>query len=309
MLKNAKIIEYTLKYMSIGIKLTVSSSDIYNRIKEEAVKAGIKFYTHDIEPTRVGKYILSGLPTSHADEIMTTLKEKELDPIDVIELKNTNKNSVTCNYLVMFKGNSVKLENLQRVKGIAHTIVSWRNFLQTKRGPTLCNRCNLYGHGGRNCHFDRRCVKCGENHLSIECTETESLKCCNCGGNHQADYVDCPSRQKFIEMRTKLSSKNTKNNNRAINFPDISQMQHFPPLTPAPRIPSAWSNQFSFKNTTANIGTSNNTRNTNPDLFNSDEIMQITTEVFAGLRSCKTKEDQLRLIFKITSKYLYDGQP
>lgn len=303
-LKSNGIIEYSLKYMSVGIKLNVSKSDIYNQIKECLLATKIRFYTHEIDPAKLRKFVLTGLPHSDMTEIKDDMTSQGLTPFEVTELK-TKYSSFTALYKVVFTTN-VKMIDLKKIKFINHVKVNWRNFYQQSRGPTLCTSCNLYGHGSRNCHLDKRCKKCGENHILSDCTASDdAVKCCNCNGNHAADFEECPSRISFMQMRKKFASTRKLITPAAVrpaftkeNFPPIS-------LAPAPRIPSAWSTgQFSF-------GASSQIPRQTPqaDLFDSSEITQIVMEIFTGLQQCKSKQDQLLLMFEITSKHIYNAVP
>jgi len=57
------------------------------------------------------------------------------------------------------------------------------------KGPLQCKRCQCFGHTQWYCGYATRGVACGEAHLSGECsTSQQQLKCCNCGGNHTANY-------------------------------------------------------------------------------------------------------------------------
>lgn len=281
--------------------MIVSTMDTYSKIKEEFVKNTIKFFTHDIDTANVSKFVLSGLPNVDISDVKEGLNDVGLSPLDVVLLTNKQqyRNLYSALYLVTFSASSTKLNDLIKHKIILHTIVNWRAFIKTNKGPTLCTKCNLYGHGGKNCHLDKRCTKCGDKHDESECKSTQ-VKCCNCGGNHQADFMDCPSRNNFIEMRSKFSRQNKKNfanpNDRKVMFTE----ENFPPLAPAPRLPSAWTSQFSLRAPP----TPARTDNEQPELFNSAELIKIIKDVFAGLKNCKSKEDQIELVFTISAKYI-----
>ncbi|GJQ86840.1 hypothetical protein Trydic_g19300, partial [Trypoxylus dichotomus] len=59
---------------------------------------------------------------------------------------------------------------------------------------TQCHRCQLYGHGQRNCHAAAVCVKCAGPHQTAECTKPRDVpaKCALCSGPHTASYKGCP---------------------------------------------------------------------------------------------------------------------
>ncbi|GJQ78615.1 hypothetical protein Trydic_g11722 [Trypoxylus dichotomus] len=59
---------------------------------------------------------------------------------------------------------------------------------------TQCHRCQLYGHGQRNCHAAAVRVKCAGPHQTAECTKRRDApaKCALCQGSHTANYKGCP---------------------------------------------------------------------------------------------------------------------
>lgn len=71
-------------------------------------------------------------------------------------------------------------------------------------GPSQCHACQGFGHSSLHCGHTARCVKCGEQHFTKDCTKTPDLppKCCNCGGEHTANYRKCPA---FFSEMARLS--------------------------------------------------------------------------------------------------------
>ncbi|GJQ85884.1 hypothetical protein Trydic_g15340 [Trypoxylus dichotomus] len=67
---------------------------------------------------------------------------------------------------------------------------------------TQCHRCQLYGHGQRNCHAAAVCVKCAGPHQTAECTKPRDVpaKCALCTGPHTASYKGCP-KSPYSNMR------------------------------------------------------------------------------------------------------------
>lgn len=63
-----------------------------------------------------------------------------------------------------------------------------------------CKKCQGIGHSQNYCHRSPRCVKCGGNHKSQDCTKPKETKrhCVNCMGEHTANYRGCPKFQEKI---------------------------------------------------------------------------------------------------------------
>jgi len=106
-----------------------------------------------------------------------------------------------------------------------------------KKDIPQCHRCQTYGHTRKYCNHAPRCVKCGLEHESIDCTKDRSTpaNCALCNGSHPANYKGCKTH---IDLKKKLaqSKNNTRNNNQQTSK-DINQDLHrstysqsFPPL-------------------------------------------------------------------------------
>ena len=65
-----------------------------------------------------------------------------------------------------------------------------------RRGPVQCTNCQEYGHTQSYCTLRPVCVICGELQSTAECkankADQNAKKCCNCSGNHTANYRGCP---------------------------------------------------------------------------------------------------------------------
>lgn len=80
-------------------------------------------------------------------------------------------------------------DDIFRLTGLLHTRVVVQE-INTKKQPTQCKRCQLYGHSHNYCHLSFRCVKCGVKHDTKLCTKSLEIKptCALCKGEHPANY-------------------------------------------------------------------------------------------------------------------------
>lgn len=143
----------------------------------------------------------------------------------------------------------------------------------------------------------------------------------NCEGKHQADSVDCQHREKIILMRQKLSAKRnaqkkpntepksgfSRSKNADMEFPKIKPLIN--PWSFKNR--SAAADMASIVNQSVQGPSAADKGTTYRDavLFTAEEIMVITKEVFAGLAQCRSKEDQLGVIFNVAVKHIYGSKP
>lgn len=233
---------YSLRVMSIGIKISVNCNATHKLLCEYLSSSKRKFYTHDLSKQK--KIILAGLPILDLNVLKTGLLDADIDCDNIIQMKIKNtKYADHALYLVYFSENkNINLNQLKKVKYIFHTVIRWDRYISNRGGPTQCRNCQLYGHGMRNCHLDPRCQFCGDKHLTENCPTHQSTsgastqksyvpKCCLCGQNHKSNYDQCPRRLEFVNMSRQLASNNKNqryskhfNNSPSNNFNNFPQL-------------------------------------------------------------------------------------
>lgn len=114
-----------------------------------------------------------------------------------------------------------------------------------------CFKCLRYGHKSEKCNSSVRCSKCGQQHLSKDCSADTPVKCVHCNGEHSAlSKSKCPEFSKqqsirslmteenlsFTEAREKLNSNSFRG--ALVNqVPTINHKSVFPPLHTTNRVP------------------------------------------------------------------------
>jgi hypothetical protein len=115
-------------------------------------------------------------------------------PIILISLDKTQENS-----------------EIYNLKSICYIKIRVEAFKKSK-GPSQCHRCQAYGHSQTYCKENPKCVKCCEAHLTKDCNKnkTTPAKCCNCQGNHPANFKGCPHYTKITgKSNTQKEQKTT----------------------------------------------------------------------------------------------------
>jgi len=109
-----------------------------------------------------------------------------------------------------------------KITKILNTIVKFE-YPKRRPDPPQCHNCQKYGHTRNYCHHYPRCVKCGSEHSTDECTKQpeEPAKCANCSGNHTANYKGCQSLKKILN-RTKPKVKAKKINKENQPIPTLA---------------------------------------------------------------------------------------
>lgn len=200
--------DFTIKYMSIGTKILLKSIEQYTKFKKLLSDGNVEFFSHDIQSEKFDKFTLSGIDRISFQEIEDSLKTYQMEPIEIREFNpKTKKFENEGTYIVSFKQGSTKIQNLK--KTINYTVPKWRLYLKTTNNITQCRRCQLFGHGMRNCNLKIKCSNCGLNHISENCN-SPVIKCANCKGDHNSTAQNCPKRKEFMDMRRRLATSNNK---------------------------------------------------------------------------------------------------
>lgn len=85
-LNASAIINYTIKYMSIGIKIMIENSDAYIKFKSNLKAAKVQFFSHDLSSEKLDKFVLSGIAKTPINEIEQALIDYQLEPIEIREI-------------------------------------------------------------------------------------------------------------------------------------------------------------------------------------------------------------------------------
>lgn len=312
LIKQLNINNFQIKYMSIGIKTLFESIEDYNTFIDILKESKTNFFTHDIPSEKSTKFVLSGLPEFDINYIKEGLTEANVPFHEVkkmnIKIKRFDQQAL---YLVYFTQN-IKLSDLKKSKSVLNVIVDWRPYTVSRNGPTQCNNCQLYGHGEKNCWLPPRCCNCGKDHKSLYCPVYKEAsftpKCCLCGSNHSSKDRVCPKRNDFMLIKSNnhrnIRSKNTNTvTNSSVRFTTTNHRttQQSPLVSPNRQFSSWFNNSTTVLQQPPPLTQAQSSSTDN--LFSAEELIQITTELIASLRSCKTSIDQFAAITKIAIKF------
>lgn len=301
--KKSKISAYSIRKISIGLKLFCQTSEDFNKAVD-SLRSGDKFefFTHAYKTDRPYKALLFGLDKTDVSLLKNKLLSMGLDCLNVKLIHKSEPGRMDhIFYMVYFKKQSISLKELrQKYSVIEYLKVKWEYYKNKINKVTQCYNCQMFGHGSSHCAVKTFCSKCSGNHKTTECT-ANSFKCANCNGDHESSSPDCPSRIKYLEIKQRIANKNNRSPKRGNNDVRQSNVQSgsnqngyntsYPALHTGSPIPNSW----------ANLNTSSNN---NGDLFSFEEIKNITFELIHKLKSCKSKLDQLEVVSSIATKFL-----
>lgn len=332
--------KYFVKFMSIGTKIMLLDIQDFQTVKLFLTTSGKPFFTHDVAEDKTQKFVISGLHDMDLSEIKQQLSEVNINCLDVKRMKT--KSAENPLYLVYFADKSIKLDSLKKTKAIGNVIIKWSNYITSRNGPTQCNRCQLYGHGSRNCHLPPRCLLCAGKHQKSDCPLAQSdsfiPKCCLCDGDHTSNAVHCPNRQSYIEMRAATSRRSSKFQRHTNNTNQPTLPLHSQPFSnqSIKNQSETWSSLFQNKPSTSTSSapppntmpksdppppllrlhrqpaaqtqiissSSHNSKPTN-ELFSMDELLEISNTLILELAQCRTKIEQFQVLSKLSIRFVY----
>lgn len=310
-----------LKLLSVGQKIICESVDDKKSLSKFLVEKKINFYSHPENDSKLFKVVLSGLPELPIDNITDSLKSQHnVTPIKIILFNTNSPNKL---YLCHFNKNDVSMKSLNTIKIVYHHIIKWLPYNPKHKGPTQCYRCCMYGHGASTCNRYNACLLCAGNHLSKDCTISNTanpvFRCFNCVSaklphDHKATDIACPFREKYELARNNAKAKNTskpktntRNSGPYINNYVIAPTP--PPLTKTFASQISSSSQTNHSRSQPHTSTSasqythqtsnQNYSNQSNDLFSINELTDILLNSINELEKCNSKLDQLRVIANI----------
>lgn len=299
-------IKHNFKIIGVGTKIYVENLRDHTLLCNKFSELKIEFFTHPAGENRLFKLVLHGLPEIPLEEITDHLKT--INNVSVHKIIMLNSNSSFKRYLLHFDPKENSKMDVKNVRSILNHLVEWLPARQIHRGPTQCLKCGMFGHGVSACYRNTKCLFCGEDHDSKSCTFDEKnnnqriFKCHNCKQsnlphNHKANDLQCPSRLKYIEIKSNVNRKDNRNA-KPNSIPYTHTNSAFPPLPQRAPPPLTHTFAEAAKPRKQQNGHTQHASNHSSEngLFSFAEISEIMLNCVNDLARCTSKLDQLRVI-------------
>lgn len=87
----------------------------------------------------------------------------------------------------------------------------------------LCYNCFRYGHLGKQCRANVRCLKCRNNHKTEECVDNLNPKCFHCDGDHLTTEIKkCPEFKRQQAIKKFMSESNLSFSEASAKLPKMT---------------------------------------------------------------------------------------
>ncbi|GJQ86964.1 hypothetical protein Trydic_g20270, partial [Trypoxylus dichotomus] len=179
---------------NVGIRIQPTTADDYRQLVQAVTALNMQFHSYQLTEDKPLKIVLRGVPEDITEEEIS--RDLARQGIQTLECKRMlvgqARRPIPLVFVQLTKSDEAKgIFKITHVCGINISVES----KQAKKGQvTQCHRCQLYGHGQRNCHAAAVCVKCAGPHQTAECSKSRDTpaRCALCQGPHTANYKGCP---------------------------------------------------------------------------------------------------------------------
>lgn len=200
--------DFTVRHNAKNTKIFVSSIAAAETLMQSLKKDEVEFYTHPTRDETVKRIVMKAAPNMDVNDIKEELMDQNYDIRDVKCLRGKQQNPYS--YLITV-AKSVNIGDLKRkVNRVGYTGVRWQTYSK-RSGWSQCHRCQLFGHGSSHCNNNPRCVKCAGEHMTYQCSTKKGdgtkARCCNCNGEHPANYSECPELLNYLASRTESNQR------------------------------------------------------------------------------------------------------
>ena len=191
---------FTCKSTPSYLIVQPSHKRTYNAIIDHLHNTSASFHSFTPPNHRTYRVVIKNL---HSSTLLTDITSALTELGHSVKSIHNAKNRNNCPLPVFFVDIHQQDNNndIHNITSLLNTIVKIEKTIKKRRGPPQCHNCQDYGHTKNYCNHEARCVKCGENHLTIECTKNRNspAKCALCAKDHTANFKGCPAYESIVK--------------------------------------------------------------------------------------------------------------
>ena len=184
---------FTCRAFSSYLKIQPLSRLDYNSILDYLHQTDASFHTYTPRHLRTYRCVIRNLHHSTlVPDIINALADLGHNVKYVHNAKNKDRVPLPLFFVEILPQDNNN--GILSISSLLNTKVSIEKPHSKKIDPPQCFQCQAYGHTKNNCHHNPRCVKCGEDHFTEDCTKDRSspAKCALCSKDHTANFKGCP---------------------------------------------------------------------------------------------------------------------
>ena len=195
-------IDFTYPLVKGGIAIHTQSKEerdqLFEQLPIDSFSGGKK---SKLEENRPKSAFIKNIDTKvSTSEIETKLRTQDINVIECKRIINwtTQRPTRTVKVTVSLEDIEKLIRNFEFKVGDSSCKIERQKYSSVIR----CYDCQQFGHIGKNCKAEKRCVRCAGNHIShLLCSLP--AKCVNCEGEHSSADNKCQVYIRYNEIATK----------------------------------------------------------------------------------------------------------
>ncbi|GFU35507.1 transposable element Tcb2 transposase [Trichonephila clavipes] len=199
------------------LRITIQSDGKYRKLAQFLRHEGVEYKSFMLKSNRPVKLLIRGLPTSTKVEEIRVEIEREGFRIHKISRLQNFKTKAAMPLIYLQLANDAKADTIfQFTEMFAHKFPLSAMIIVSIKRHDQCWRCQGFFQSSEVCHLPIKCLKCAGPHEAKNRNRAfeDPLICTNCGGEHAANWRQCPRFPK------------TKNNKKAPQKGNQNKNQH-----------------------------------------------------------------------------------
>ncbi|GFT93853.1 nucleic-acid-binding protein from transposon X-element [Trichonephila clavipes] len=176
-----------------GLRIYPETPEAYHAIRKYVETEKLEAFTYQLPEDREIKAVIRGMPAdTPPEEIIQDLLTVGIKVNECHAMTNRKTGLPMPLFLLTLPKNMIN-KDIFNMTELCYLKIKVEP-LRPKIGPAQCFRCQGFFHSSKFCTRNPKCVKCGQPHLTRNCTKTSATEatCCNCQGNHPANFTGCP---------------------------------------------------------------------------------------------------------------------
>ncbi|GFV62662.1 probable RNA-directed DNA polymerase from transposon X-element [Trichonephila clavipes] len=183
-------------HMKGYFKIEAETEDHHREITAYLTGKSVGYYVINPPENRPLKLVIKGLPEDvEPEDVKKDLISKGINVEKVAQLKKFATKARLPLFLIEITRDD-NVNDIYQIRSVLYMQIKLDPFRKSNR-VTQCYNCNNFHHASQNCFMKTRCLKCGENHRTGECSIKEKIEnplCINCNTNgHMASSTECLS--------------------------------------------------------------------------------------------------------------------
>jgi hypothetical protein len=229
------------------LKIQTATPEAYRLLVNYLKNSNAQFHTYQLTQDKPIRVVIRNIhPSTEVNEIKNELTELSFVVKQVTNVLHKTTKLPLPLFLVDLEKSEKSLEIFQ-LTSLLYTKIKVEEPYKP-RTISQCQNCQDYRHTHSYCGYPPRCVRCGNSHLTSDCTKPRDspAKCALCSGSLPTYYRGCNvfkelqrrnnpnNKSKFLHDNVNLNHSNNNNFNVKENHPlptNNNPNIHFPPKT------------------------------------------------------------------------------